>query len=70
MGDSITAADMALYDSITWHQALDCDLINKFPNLCAFVKSMQAEPKIKAYLSGSTYFKAIFPPFAQFQAEN
>lgn len=69
MGDQITAADMALYDSITWHQALDCEMINKFPNLCGFVKSMQADAKIAAYLAGSTYFKAIFPPFAQFHPE-
>ena len=65
LGDSITVADFPMYTSLDWHSKLDEGCMAKFPVLNNYLKNIQSDPKIKAYLDSEKHFALRCPPFAQ-----
>ena len=47
MGDNLSIADFQMRDPISWHRTLDENLVQKFPNLIAYLKRFDEEPKMK-----------------------
>ena len=60
MGDTLTIADFQMRDPINWHRTLDETLVQKFPNLIAYLDRFDNEPKIKEFLNGPKHFKHFF----------
>ena len=60
MGDNLTIADFQMVDPIKWHRKLDENLVQKFPNIVAYLDRFDNEPKIKEFLNGPKYFKHFF----------
>jgi len=66
MGDNLTIADCAMFSAIQWHFVLDENIVNKYSNLAEYLKTMESDPKVKAYLASDRRHSAIFPPFSPF----
>ena len=66
MGNSVTIADLTLYDPIKWYHELDGGLVSKYKNIMDYIERFEALPKVKTFLNGPKYMKNFFPPFACF----
>merc|ERR1719445_635849 len=64
LGDSISVADFTMYISLDWHSKLDEGFLAKFPILDNYLKTIESEPKVKAYLESDKHMAARCPPFA------
>jgi glutathione S-transferase len=64
LGDSVTIADFPIYVNLEWNSKLDEKYLEKFPKLDNYLKNVQSDPKIKAYLNSDKHFALRVPPFA------
>merc|ERR1712025_122790 len=57
-GKSLTFPDFHFYEMLDQHKQLSPSILNKFPNLVAYVKRFEELPEIAAYMASPKFMKA------------
>ena len=64
-GDLLSVADCLLWNLIDYNNMFDPEILGRFKNLLRFMKDVESEPKVEAYLKHPEYKKyPITPSFA------
>lgn len=55
LGDRITYVDFMLYEALDWHREFRVEVVQKYPEVVAYLKRFEELPNIKQYFASDKY---------------